>query len=191
MNDIGVSVYKNKPEKPPMSAKTKKKLVFLLCIVIGLGVAAGAIFILDLVFKGASTPEEAIIEYEKAALLYDIDGMIEYSSYYNKVELFGKNDTDDAALRDYLEKGYEGYTSRYKENEIDFKLLSVHEYEEGDAQFEQAMKKYNERAKNGDEDIDKIAIVRMTIIKGKNELTRNYVAVKVGLRWYFGYGMIS
>ncbi len=191
MNDIGVSVYKNKPEKPPMSPKTKKKIMFALCIALGICLAAAVIFVLDLVFQGASTPEEAIAEYEKAALLYDIEGMIEYSSYYNKVELFGKNDTTDEQLRDYLKKGYEGYTPQYKEEELDFKLLSVHEYESGSAQYEEAMKKYNERAKNGGEEIEKIAIVRMAITKGKNTTTRNYVAVKVGFRWYFGFGMIS
>ncbi len=191
MNDIGVSVYKNKPEKPPMSPKTKKKIMFVACIAIGLALAAGIIFVLDLVFQGASTPEDAIAQYEKAALLYDIDGMIEFSSQYNKVELYGKNDTTDALLRDYLEKGYEGYKPQYEESEIDFKVLSVHEYSKGDVQYEEAMAKYNERVENGSEEINEIAIVRMTITKGKNQTTRNYVAVKAGLRWYFGYGMIS
>jgi len=191
MNDIGVSVYKNKPEKPPMSPKAKKRLKFILCIAIGIALAAGVIFVLGLVFQGASTPEEAIAEYEKAALLYDIDGMIEYSSQYNKVELYGKNETDDKLLRDYLEKGYEGYKPQYEESEIDFKLLSVNTYSKGDVQYEEVMKKYDERVENGSEDINEIAIVRMTVIKGKNEITRNYVAVKVGIRWYFGYGMIG
>ncbi len=191
MNDIGVSVYKNKPEKPPMSPKTKKKLMFVLCIAIGIAIAAGVIFVLGLVFQGASTPEDAIAEYEKAAILYDIDGMIEYSSPYNKVELYGKNDTNDDLLKDYLEKGYEGYTPQYEESELKFEWNSVNRYSKGDVQFEQAMKKYDERVQNGSEDIDEIAIVRMTITKGKNKTTRNYVAVKIGLRWYFGYGMIS
>ena len=48
------------------------------------------------------------------------------------------------------------------------------------------MKKYTQKADDADK-IDKIAIVRMTVVKGDSETTRNYLAVKCGTRWFFAY----
>ena len=185
--DIFDYTEENKPHKPPMSAKTKKKLLYLLCAVIGIAVAAVLILIFNVIFQGASSPEAAVAEYERAAIIYDIDNMIEYSSQYNKVVLYGNRETSDRLLYPYLKKAYADRTSQYSPEEIKFELISVLEYEEGSKKFEEICEKYDKKVENGSDEIEKAAIVRMTIVKGTNRTTRNYVVVKVGMRWFFAY----
>lgn len=174
------------PPKKQISPKFKKALVYILCALIGFGTAAGAIFLYDYTFDGASSPEKAVAEYERAALLYDIDDMIEYSSEYNKTVLYGNQKTTDKLLDAYLTKAYADNVAQYSESEISFKLISSLEYEKGSKKYEEAMKKYTQKADDADK-IDKIAIVRMTVVKGDSETTRNYLAVKCGTRWFFAY----
>ncbi len=170
-----------------MNPKIKKILTYAVSGLLGIALAVGLIWLYDAVFSGASTPEEAIAEYQKAALLYDVEGMIEYSSEYNKVVLYGNNATSDRLLRSYLKKGYEGYQPQYTEDQISFRLVSVMEYEKGESKYESLMKRYDDKIANGSEDIKKVAVVSMTVIKGNDITTRDYLAVKVGLRWYFAY----
>ncbi len=179
----------NKPQKPPLSKKTKRAITVAVCIALGLLIATGIIAAVSFMVTGSSSPEEAVADYQKAALLYDIDGMIKYSSQYNKVVLYGNRETSDRLLRPYLEKGYEGYTSPYTEAQIDFKLVSVREYEEGSSRYDEMAKKYNEKVENGSNDISKIAVVRMNVITGKSDITRDYLAVKIGMRWYFAFAI--
>lgn len=188
--DIFDMTEENKPQKPPMSKKAKKRLIYVFCVVLGIVLAALLVFIGSAIFSGASTPEEAVAEYQKASLLYDIDGMIEYSSDYNKTVLYGNRETTDKLLKPYLQKGYEGFGAKYTEDDIKFGLVSVLRYEQGDKKFETAMEKYNEKVENGSDDIDEIAIVRMTVDTGKSKTTRNYVAVRVGSRWYFAFAEV-
>ncbi len=174
-------------EKKPLSPNAKKTLIFLGCALIGIIVAAVLLYIFDLAVTGAPTPEKAIAEYEKAAILYDIDDMIEYSSEYNKIVLYGNKETSDRLLTDYLEKGYEGKTSQYASSEIGFKLVSAVNYEKGSKKYNEALEKYCQKVENGADTVDEISIVRMTVVKGTSETTRNYVAVKIGSRWYFAF----
>ncbi len=185
--DIFDMKEENKPQKAPMSKKAKKRLTYILCAILGVLIAGGVILLGSAIFSGASSPEAAVAEYQKASLLYDVGNMIEYSSQYNKIVLYGHRDTNDTLLKSYLEKGYEGYEPKYTEEEIRFGLVSVLRYKEGDNKFESAMKKYNEKVKNGNEYIDEIAIVRMTVVTGKSQTTRDYVTVKSGSRWYFAF----
>ncbi len=184
--DIFDMTEENKPQKV-MSKKTKKVLTFLLCAVIGIVVALLAVLIFDAVFSGAPTPEEAISNYQRAALTYNIEDMIEYSSEYNKTVLYGNRETSDKLLRQYLKKGYEGYTTPYELDKINFKLVSVLEYEKGEGRFEEITQLYSEKADI--ENIKKAAIVRMTVDNGKSDTTRDYLAVKCGMRWYFAYAL--
>ncbi len=174
------------PQKKQLSPKFKKILVYILCALLGVGLAAGGIIVFDMAFAGAPTPEEAIAEYERAAILYDIDGMIEYSSEYNKTVLYGNQKTSDRLLEAYLKKAYAENKPQYSESEIAFKLLYALEYEKGSKKYEEAMKKYSQKAEDV-ENIDSVAIVKMTVAKAGNETTRNYLAVKTGGRWYFAY----
>ncbi len=179
---------KNKPQRPPMKPRTKKIIIYILCAVIGIGVAAGAIFVYNELYAGADTPQEAVADYLKASLLYDVDGMIEYSSDYNKTVLFGNREsTSDPELREYLVKGYEGYEARYTESEISFQLVSVMEYEPNEAKFEEIMQKYIQKDADARETVDTFAIVEMVVIKGDSKTTTNYLAVNSGTRWFYGY----
>ena len=174
-------------EKKQLSPKAKKAFIFLGCALAGIILAAVLLYVFDLAVTGARTPEQAIADYEKAAILYDIDDMIEYSSSYNKIVLYGNKETSDRLLKSYLEKGYEGKTSQYAQSEIAFKLVSVVNYEKGSKKYEEALDKYVQKVENGRDEVEEIAIVKMTIVKGTSETTRNYVAVRVGSRWYFAF----
>lgn len=185
--DIYDSIEEIEASKKKMSPKTKKILIYILCGLLGIIVAAAIIIAADLIFTGAPSPEEAVAGYERAAILYDVDGMIEYSSQYNKIVLYGNRETSDRLLESYLKKGYEGNAPQYTEDEIKFSLVSSLEYEKGSKKYEEAMGKYTQKVENGTEDIDKIAIVKMKITKGTTDTTREYVAVKISGRWYFAY----
>ena len=189
--DIYDPIEDKLPQKKPMNPILKKIFIYLFCAIIGIGVAVGVIFVADLAVTGASTPAEAIKEYEKAALLYDVDGMIEYSSEYNKVVLYGNNKTSDRLLADYLEKAYIGKTSKYLENEISFQLISALEYEKGSRKYEEALRKYDEKIENGSDSIESVAIVKMKVITGTDALTKDYLAVNIDGRWYYAYAGIN
>lgn len=175
------------PLKKSMDPKFKRVLVYILCGIIGLALAAGLIMIYNAAFSGAATPQEAVANYQKAALLYDVDNMIEYSSEYNKIVLYGNRETSDRLLRSYLNKGYAEYDAKYTEDQLSFKLISVMEYEKGEKKYDLVMERYNDKVENGSDDIEKVAIVSMTVVNGDGESTRDYLAVKVGLRWYYAY----
>ena len=185
--DIYDSIEEIESRKKQLNPKTKKLLIYLLCAIIGIIVAVGVIFVADYLFTGAPSPEKAVAEYERAAILYDIDGMIEYSSEYNKIVLYGNRQTSDRLLESYLKKGYEGKAPQYSESEIRFALVSSFEYEKGSKKYDDAIDKYAEKVE--DYNIDKIAIVKMKITKANNESTREYVTVKINGRWYFAYAM--
>ena len=175
----------NKPIKPK-NKKVKKVLIYLLCVVIGIAFAAGAIYSYKVIFTGSSSPEEAVAEYTRASLKYDVDGMIRQSSQYNKVVLYGNRETSDRLLRTYLEKAYaEQPESQYKDSEVKFELISVVEYESGEPKFEEYIEKYSEKADR--EEVDKLAIVKMTVNDGSSSKTRTYLTVKCGMRWYYAY----
>lgn len=176
----------NKPQKV-MSGKTKKRLKLLLCAIIGVALAALAVFAFDWLISGAPSPEEAVAEYQRAALTYDVGNMIEYSSDYNKTVLHGNRKGTDSELKSYLKKGYEGYDAPYDAEKISFKLVSVLEYEKGEGRFDEITKGYSEK---GDlEKVSKAAIVRLVVNNGRTETTHDYVAVKCGTRWYFAYAL--
>ena len=178
------------PPKKKMNPKTKKRLIYLLCVLIGIGIAFSAIALYDYIYPGADSPQEAIAEYEKAAILYDVENMIDYSSEYNKIVLYGNRETSDRLLESYLNKGYEGNAPQYTEEEIAFKLMSSIEYEKGSKKYEEALDKYCQKVENGRDTVEKIAIVRMIVVKKTSETTRNYIAVKVDGRWYFAYANV-
>ena len=59
MNEEWVYVDKNKPERQPMKASTKKALTFILCAVIGVLIAVGGIYLWNTFSTGSDTPQEA------------------------------------------------------------------------------------------------------------------------------------
>lgn len=185
--DIYDDIEEKAPVQKPMNPRTKKFLVYTVCIIAGLLIALGGILLFDAVISGAPTPEEAVANYQKAAMLYDVENMIEFSSDYNKIVLYGNRETSDRLLSSYLRKGYEGYTAKYNEDELVFKLNSILEYERGESKYELIMKRYNDKIPNGTDDIDKIAVVSMTIENSDGATTRDYLAVKCGMRWFYAF----
>ncbi len=175
----------NKPQKPPMSSKTKKKLIYLGCAILGVLVALLGIYLIDFIFTGAPTPEKAVAEYVKAHNLYDINGMIEYSSQYNKIQLYEKRETNNRLLRAYLKKAYSGATPRYTEDEIGFALISVIEYEPDTETFKTHMERYDKVTKDQAENVSKTAVVKMKVVTGDISTEQEYLAVKVGSRWFY------
>lgn len=187
MNETDIFDMKeeNKPQKV-MSKKTKRNLTYIVCGIIGIGIAVLTVLLFDWLISGAPTPQEAVSRYQTAALTYNVDDMIEYSSEYNKTVLYGNRETNDTLLKDYLEKGYENYDAMYEESKITFKLVGdILEYEKGEGRFDEITKEYGEKADL--EDVKKAALVRMAVHNGKYETTREYVVVKCGSRWYYAY----
>lgn len=177
---------KNKPQRPPMNPKTKKVLTYLLCGIIGIAIAAGGIYGWSIFSKGSATPQEAVANYLEASLLYDVDGMIKYSSDYNKTVLYGNQETGDTVLKATLETAYENRESEYTEDSISVQLVSVMEYSPEETKFQEIMKYYKEKDSDAEDTVDKFAIVEMVLTKGENTTTTEYLAVKVGTRWYYG-----
>ncbi len=187
MNEEWVYVDKNKPQRPPMSAKTKKRLTFILCAVIGILIAAGSIYLWNTFSTGSDTPQEAVRDYLTASLIYDVDGMIRYSSDYNKTVLYGNQETSDELLKVYLKKAYDGKDSGYTESDIKVQLVSSLEYEKGESKYDEIMKKYKQKDANAEETVEKFAIVEIILTKGNSKTTSKYLAVKSENRWYYGY----
>ena len=179
-----LSPDENKPVKS-FSKKTKRNMKALLCVVLGVAIAAGAIFLVKQIFGGARTPEAAAADYVRASMLYDAEGMAEYASPYAKVVLYGNRPTSDRLLIDYLEKAYADITPAFETQDLKFGLLSVTEYTEGDDTFDKIMKKYSEKADSGE--VSSAAVVTMTVNNGKTERTHSYVVVKIGPTWYYAY----
>lgn len=175
----------NKPQKPPMSDRTKKKLIYLGCAVLGVLVALLGVYLVDLVMTGAPTPEKAVAEYVKAHNLYDIDSMIEYSSQYNKIQLYEKRETNNKLLKAYLKKAYDGATPRYQESEISFAVISVVEYEPDTESYKTQMERYDLVTKGESEKISKTAVVKMKVVTGDISSNQEYLVVKIGSRWYY------
>lgn len=185
--DIYDPIEDKLPQKTQLSPKLKKLFIYSGCAIIGIVIAFLIIYAVDLMVIGAPSAPEAIAEYEKAAILYDADNMIEYSSDYNKIVLYGNRETSDRLLESYLNKAYADNEPQYKPDEISFQLISSLEYEKGSKKYEEIMDKYCQKIENGRDNIDTVAIVKMRIIKGGDDTTRNYIAVKSGSRWFFAY----
>ena len=173
----------NKTEK---SRKAKKIIKYTALVLAGIIIAVLLICLYNYAVTGASSPEKAIASYLRASMLYDTKNMVEYASDYQKRALNDGKVTSDGTLKSALDKFYDGKESEYKDKEITFSLTSVTEYEGGSKKFDEYIKKYNEKADA--ENIKKIAVVKMTtLINGKKDISRTYIAVKRGFRWYYGF----
>ena len=87
--------------------KAKKKSVVVLALSVLLLGAAAALVLLTLLRPGASSPELAVQHYEEACMLYDADGMVRYSSDYNRYVLYRSRTPESAGeLKRYLKDIY-------------------------------------------------------------------------------------
>ncbi len=180
--DIFDMTEENKPQKV-MSQRTKKKLIFLLCAVIGIIIAVAIVLVLDWFISGAPTPQEAVAKFQTASYVYDIDGVLEYGSEYAKTELNGNQKATDSELKKVLKTAWSEGKAKYTEDQITCKLVSVVEYEKGEGRFDEITKGYEDKADLSK--VSKAALVKMSIHNGSYETTKEYVAVKCGMRWYY------
>jgi len=190
----------NKPQKT-VSKKTKQNLITLGCIALGIILAFTVISIFKPADKGgASDPMTAVTENLKAGLLYDAEGMVKYSSMYNKLKLSsGSEYTNDSSLISYLEKQYNGRTPKYNPEDI-YTEGYAREYEKGSGNYEKILAKYELSDKEADKilessksKIDKVAMVYLTLYNGvtQNPREKCYIAVQENGKWYYAFAWVE
>lgn len=184
----------NKPQKS-FSKKTKQNLITLGCVVLGIVLAWG-IFTAFKAFTakgGAADPMTAVTENLKAGLLYDADGMVKYSSVYNKIKLSsGSEYTNDSALKSYLEKQYNGMTPKYKAEDI-YTEGYAREYSKESGNYKKILAEYTEIVSGAEDNIDKVAMVYLTLYNGKTKNPREkcYIAVHENGGWYYAFAWVE
>lgn len=172
--------------KKQMSKRKKTFLTYLVAVLAGLLFAALAIWGAGAVFSGESSPEKAVAAYLRASVLYDVDGMVEHASEYQKQALYDGQYKNDRELKKFLNGFYKDISSLYADSEISFVLEHTQVFEKDSEEFELIAKKYSEKADASR--IKKVARVKMsTVIDGKKQSPKTYIAVKCGLRWFYGY----
>ncbi len=193
-NEIFDMKAENKPQKT-FDPRTKKKLILALCVVIGLVIGYAVYLIIDatVFITGASSPEDAVAGYLEASLLQDVDGMVKYSSEYNKLKLGDGVNRNNNELREFLNNQYKNQTPSYKEEDIRFEQHYIRNYEKGKGKYDIIMADYAKIIADGSEKIDEIAIVHMTLFNGKskNPKPKDYVAVKEDGKWYYAFAWVE
>lgn len=144
---------------------------------------AGAVLLIRAFLPG---PEAAVKGYLNASLRYDVDEMLFYASDYQKKALAGNADIPEETLRANLKAFYESEQLQPENGEIDFLNVRVTDVEPGSARYDRYLTEYGYKA---DADaVDKLALVSLTCsVSGKRKTDYRVVAVKCGLRWYYGF----
>ena len=160
--------------------KAKKKSVVVLALSVLLLGAAAALVLLTLLRPGASSPELAVQHYEEACMLYDADGMVRYSSDYNRYVLYRSRTPESAGeLKRYLKDIYAQQQSVYSGKEIEVRFSGTETIEPGSEEYETL------RAADAS-DVAAFARLKVTIYADGTQLvTRTDYAVKLGSRWYY------
>ncbi len=181
-----IDSFEQEPHKRQMSKKKKNLLTYSALAMAGLLFAALVLWGVASFVSGESAPEKAVASYLRASLLYDHDGLVEYASEYQKQSLQDGNYSTDKKLREFLSDYYSGVSSLYADNNITFLLDEARDIKEDSVEYLGIIAKYGEKA-----DASKIKavskITMTTVIDGKKQAKRTYIAVKYGLRWYYGY----
>lgn len=173
-------------EGPKKKKKVRTLFIYIALVLAGLIIAAVIIFSVNAVTAGESSPEKAVASYLRASMTYDTDGMVKYASSYQKLALYNGKATGDSVLKAYLEDYYADVSSQYAGSTITFSLVSVTEYDSDTEKYASLLEKYAEKADT--DNIDALAVVTMkTVIDGTEGAKKSYLAVKCGLRWYYGY----
>ncbi|MBQ6043808.1 MAG: hypothetical protein IJL41_06690 [Clostridia bacterium] len=163
---------------------SKKLFVILLAVCVA-AVALGTFLILRALTRtGADDPVRAVWQYQKAAMLYDADGMLKYSSEYNTAVLADHvpRNTD---LKEYLKKQYSSVTSRYAGKKLTYNAEIAGEWSDGDEGYEILFAEYMDRVPDADIPL-RFAEVRMTVFSENSkafEITA--YAVQAGGSWYY------
>lgn len=163
---------------------SKKLFVILLAVCVA-ALALGVFLVVRALTRtGADDPVQAVWRYQKAAMLYDADGMLKYSSEYNTAVLtdHAPRNTD---LKDYLKKQYSSVNSRYAGKKLTYNAEITGEYSDGDAEYETLFAEYTARMPEAEKP-DRFAQVKMTVFSENSkafEITA--YAVQAGGSWYY------
>ena len=163
-----------------MSKKLYTALIAVLAAVI---VAAAALIMLSS-RGGASAPAEAVWGYLKASMLYDAEGMINYSSPYNTDVLSDANPSS-GSVEDYLKLQYSGSVSIYADSELTCSSRFVKEISKDDETYAELFADYLKRIPESEEP-QAFATVSLEVFSdGAHALYFPGYAVKFGGRWYY------
>lgn len=151
-----------------------------------LGVVLLAVLCTVLLFVLRSTPEKAVEGYIRASLEYDADGLLRYASEYQITALGGFEGIDLETLRKNLEDSYELAAQYREDGKITFESEVVETPEKGSERYTQLLDNYG--FKGTPEDVDAFAVVEgKYYVDGKLRDDYRVVAVKCGLKWYYGF----
>lgn len=154
-----------------------------MLILLLLAVAVGGFFLCRHLFPG---PAEAVEGYLEASLQYDVDGLFRYGSEYQLVSLAGNGDVPRDTLKKNLKKYYEENGFIGKTGKVTFGKAVVREYEPDSETYRVLLEEYGEKA-----DTSAVSgIARVTVssyVDGAFQKEHSVIAVKCGLRWYYGF----
>ena len=146
-------------------------------------VAVGAFFLLRPLFPD---PQAAVEGYIRSSMKYDVDGMMFFASDYQKKALAGNADIPEETLRENLKEAYRSAEVVPQTGEIAFLGVQVTTVEEGTERYSEYLKEYG--YKGDPENVSGIALVTAECrVAGKHFADYRVVAVKCGLRWYYGF----
>lgn len=164
----------------------KKLLKKTWPIIAGLVLAAIIIFSYINFFPGSLSAKKAVTEYIASSMKQDVNGIIKYSSDYQKIMLYGSKDYTNKKLKDKLNKSYGNYDNIYAESEISFLLISAVEIDVDSDEYEITINKYEDIT--GSKDISAIKKVTVKLfIDGEENRKQTVYAVKSGLSWLYGF----
>ncbi len=162
-----------------------KKLYYALLALCIAAIGAGLFLILRSQKKsGADDPTEAVWGYQRAAMLYDADSMLRYSSEYN-LAVLNDHIPKGAELEEYLAKQYSSVSSRYAGKKLDRIAEIVGEYERGSEEYAQLCEEYLRRAPDAAAPT-RFAEIKLVIYSdGAKTLELTAYAAETGGKWYF------
>ncbi len=145
-------------------------------------VAIGLFFLAHTMLPG---PQAAVEGYIEASLHYDVDGMLFFASDYQKKALAGNADISEDRLRDNLKKFYSSGAVSAETAEITFSGQSVTAVDPKSERYHTYLHEYGYKADPGA--VNGMAVVTLTSDVGGRRAHYRVVAVKLGLRWYYGF----
>ena len=152
-------------------------LLFVLLLI-----SVGLFFLIRSLLPG---PEEAVEGYIRSSLQYDVDSMLFYASDYQKKALAGNADVPEETLRANLKSFYQSGGVTPVTEDIRFSDPTVAEIDPESERYREYLTEYGYKA-----DPEKVGAMRLVktscSVGGKHFADYRVVAVRCGLRWYYG-----
>ena len=145
---------------------------------------AGGLFLL--IRSRLPGPRAAVEGYVVASMHYDVDDMLFYASDYQKKALAGNADVPPETLRANLKAFYASGAVSPETRDIVFSKQTVTDIEEGTERYRAYLEEYGYKADA--ESVDALALVTASCsVGGRHFADYRVVAVRCGLRWYYGF----